>query len=605
MRTLFVAVTMSLISGCSCGSVTPEGSDGGARSDEVRLTTIPFCTTVTPVDEPTKVLVLVDVSGTMCVSDPSSSGTGFCQGLSSASAPRRLEVLNALIDRVNASPNGRLAVVSFGAAASYVYPPQAGGGDRFARPPGALKNLLATTLTTLSGPSDLEAALTMAAQIISADVTQERSTDPARLARTSYRVVVIIDGPPAPRCAANDALDGGATPDQPDGIWADTSPACNDAAGFNGMDHNQTLALLTRVDQLKSFSAGARSLRIDTTFVFNDTAMMTCGAICQDLHGTYAGVAASAQYDAAKRDARYVLERIATRGGGTLRDFDTTSMNDPLADVTFSTTRSTTLQQVIALPMRSVPGPKTPLADSDGDGLADSAEADAGTQVLVADSDGDCFSDGFEARRAAMGFDALSRDDVRGCSAAAMPPCACTDTDGDGLTQYEEQVLGTFASLPDSDFDGVLDGVEARSGMDPLAREPTRDGDGDNVLDVDEVVATADPASPGDSAYREKYSVTPRLTQESQQGSQVCWNIAIDGLSVVTLKTAGGEASGHNLVKVLLAEGFAKDEVTSWKGDCIWLKREAGAAVPTVQFRSNNWRALGQVTDSSCDGTAP
>lgn len=44
------------------------------------------------------------------------------------------------------------------------------------------------------------------------------------------------------------------------------------------------------------------------------------------------------------------------------------------------------------------------------------------------------------------------------------------DTDGDGLTDNEENLLGTNPLNPDSDFDGALDGEEVASGTDPLDR---------------------------------------------------------------------------------------------------------------------------------------
>lgn len=55
-----------------------------------------------------------------------------------------------------------------------------------------------------------------------------------------------------------------------------------------------------------------------------------------------------------------------------------------------------------------------------------------------------------------------------------------TDSDGDGLTDSEEGVLGTDPDRADSDGDGYDDGVEAREGTDPLDAEshPTGDVDG-------------------------------------------------------------------------------------------------------------------------------
>ena len=77
------------------------------------------------------------------------------------------------------------------------------------------------------------------------------------------------------------------------------------------------------------------------------------------------------------------------------------------------------------------------------------------------------------------------------------------DSDGDGLTDDEELILGTDPGNPDTDDDGLNDGAEVALGSDPLnadtdrdsildggdnclfiANQPQADGDGDGVGDV-------------------------------------------------------------------------------------------------------------------------
>lgn len=57
------------------------------------------------------------------------------------------------------------------------------------------------------------------------------------------------------------------------------------------------------------------------------------------------------------------------------------------------------------------------------------------------------------------------------------------DPDGDGLTNAEEEALGTDPNNPDTDGDGLLDGEEAEFGCDPLLADTDDDGlnDGDEV----------------------------------------------------------------------------------------------------------------------------
>lgn len=86
--------------------------------------------------------------------------------------------------------------------------------------------------------------------------------------------------------------------------------------------------------------------------------------------------------------------------------------------------------------------------DSDGDGLGDLYELVIGTDPADPDSDGDGLNDGNEW---AMGTDPNN-----------------VDTDGDGLGDGDEVAIGTDPTNPDTDGDGVSDGQEVLDGTDPL-----------------------------------------------------------------------------------------------------------------------------------------
>ncbi len=91
--------------------------------------------------------------------------------------------------------------------------------------------------------------------------------------------------------------------------------------------------------------------------------------------------------------------------------------------------------------------------DLDGDGLSNAEEEKIGTLAENADTDGDLLTDGFEARG---NLNPLQKDD----------PLA--DPDGDGLSNLQESIYGSWPLIGDSDGDGVLDGREVAAGRSPV-----------------------------------------------------------------------------------------------------------------------------------------
>lgn len=117
-------------------------------------------------------------------------------------------------------------------------------------------------------------------------------------------------------------------------------------------------------------------------------------------------------------------------------------------------------------------------ADTDGDGLTDYDEfLYTDTDPLKFDSDENGISDGDED------FD---EDGLRNVEEVEYKTaCYMMDTDGDGLSDYEEiRIYGTNPLLYDSDEDGIRDGLEIERGWNPLGE----DSDGDGILDGEEVL---------------------------------------------------------------------------------------------------------------------
>jgi hypothetical protein len=109
--------------------------------------------------------------------------------------------------------------------------------------------------------------------------------------------------------------------------------------------------------------------------------------------------------------------------------------------------------------------------DDDGDGLSNGEEEELGSDPELVDTDGDGVSDGDE-------FDAGTDPTDR-------------DTDNDGLNDAAEAAAGTDPLDEDTDGDGLEDGAEFDAGTDPL----DSDSDGDGLTDGEEADFGSDPLS--------------------------------------------------------------------------------------------------------------
>ncbi|WP_282054302.1 gliding motility-associated C-terminal domain-containing protein [Maribacter luteus] len=98
--------------------------------------------------------------------------------------------------------------------------------------------------------------------------------------------------------------------------------------------------------------------------------------------------------------------------------------------------------------------------DSDGDGLLDGEEVTLGTDPNNVDTDGDTINDGQEVTD--------STDPLDDCDSINGTPLGTSDCDDDGLSNEEENNLGTDPDIADTDGDMILDGQEITDGTDPL-----------------------------------------------------------------------------------------------------------------------------------------
>jgi hypothetical protein len=157
-------------------------------------------------------------------------------------------------------------------------------------------------------------------------------------------------------------------------------------------------------------------------------------------------------------------------------------------------------------------------ADTDGDYIPDAEEVEAGTDPTQSDSDGDGLSD---LEETVMGTDPVDPDsDDDGLSDGEESEETGTDpseadTDGDGITDGQEVADGTDPGDADSDGDGITDSQEAELGTDPN----DADSDGDGLDDKTEIRLDTDPTNPdtdgdglSDSEELDIYGTDPRLS---------------------------------------------------------------------------------------------
>jgi Bacterial TSP3 repeat len=221
------------------------------------------------------------------------------------------------------------------------------------------------------------------------------------------------------------------------------------------------------------------------------------------------------------------LQQMATLGGGNFRDFRN---HEPINFLAFNfgqVRRAYILDKLIASNFSAPADSPLDLADSDSDGLTDIDELTIWhTDPFNPDTDGDGFSDGVEVWARARGADftpnQVALPDGGGLDPGCPPELRGVDSDCDGLTDCDEQIIGTNAKKIDTDDDGVPDSVEFKLGTQPSAKDLDLDPDNDLLSNGQELamhtnplVADADNLST--TAYRVDLQLDGGFTVDGQQ----------------------------------------------------------------------------------------
>jgi uncharacterized protein YegL len=264
------------------------------------------------------------------------------------------------------------------------------------------------------------------------------------------------------------------------------------------------------------------------------------------LHGAF--VAAQEVATEVKACGSNLIRAMTIEGEGTFRDFSSgEAINFLFVDFT-SYKRVFSLKNLVVSNLTARPFSEALYADvkaksddptlalgiidSDGDGLTDELEALIGSSALIQDSDGDGFSDLLEFRLRGSGFDTLDPTDA---------DCAADvdrfDTDGDGLRDCEERFAGTNPKRYDSDLDGFGDGVEFLYGSNPSADDGYLDVDFDGAENGTEIRWHSKPDT-DDISYVSEHAYRYSVTEGLIDGARRCYAFDISNISLASTEGA-------------------------------------------------------------------
>lgn len=167
----------------ACGNANLDLVDEPVRADPVVDEEPSLCDQHPELPSPVKVLLLVDVSGSLQFTDQ---------------AGVRLTALRSFVDRL-AAQGAQVATMGFGATV-FVEPTVTGPNDALFIPASAWEE--PEFLGFADVQTDLEGALSVARMHLQADIAR---TEPNELARTRYVTVLFTDGAPSPVCCVEGA----------------------------------------------------------------------------------------------------------------------------------------------------------------------------------------------------------------------------------------------------------------------------------------------------------------------------------------------------------------------------------------------------------------
>ena len=284
---------------------------------------------------------------------------------------------------------------------------------------------------------DYLGAWSYANSIITGDIF---NTNLGEISRTRYVVVLFVNGPPEPELEVNE------------------------------QECNETCQITTQINKLKDFCAknNVGELIIHTVYLENDELS-----------------------EERANETEKLLEEIAFTGEGSYSSFLYSEQINFL-NLNFKSMESTfTKKSFFLYNQNTILENNIIVPDSDGDGISDSKELLYGTNNKKADTDGDGINDKVELLFQSVGFDPLNTNEPIECIDIEL----YKDSDGDGLNNCEETILGTNPSLFDTDTDGLPDKLEFNFKTNPIIPDLFDDNDFDGVSNYEEIRIHTDPTN--------------------------------------------------------------------------------------------------------------
>jgi hypothetical protein len=573
----YATVLLFLVLGsCTDAGLEAKQGDGPQATDDRIEVTGRVCTQ-TPSDEffPVKIIFAIDTSYTMRVTDP---------------AQQRVTAVNQVLDRYAGNPSVKFEVIAFDAVVTDVTHGFTSTPDRAA---------VTGRLDDSDRLTDYQGALGTIYATLTKDMIE---AGPAERARTKYVVVFFSDGSPDPQCWGGTTCDpaganqcvvpGNPTAAckqidcQPNGRcgqpflhvcnvdrqdWPDefqlpagTNPTTGAAWTWDdfqglypdmdaGKNYNTPDQIVQKVQDILALQTiyNVGEIRFHTGLLFDpNVGQAFVDAFCLD-----------------RPTAIDLMQRMAQAGNGTFTEFTSGSQINFLNIDYVSIKQLYKMTNLIASNLNTVPTATGPMCDSDGDGLADADEDVAGlcasadgigcaTGVDPRDTDGDGYTDAFEHHLESSGFDPLDPSKP----ATPCPAAARVDSDGDGLRDCEESILGTNPRLFDTDIDRFPDGVEFYSGTDPLNPEDmVQDADADGLRNGDEILYHWTPIGkepPRDQPVRYWYQV--QSLGETADGRS-CYDFDLRDLQLTVTRGPDDDTRGQNTFMLYFVEGPPSD----------------------------------------------